>query len=112
MIMPGDRRIILTAPGGLSHNSLGEEVRSSGRNFVRWAKRHDRGGAETVFTDVRAGAWESRFEIASVGLADLDHTWSLTDDRERVYDIEAVLELPPELDPARTSLWIYAVRRS
>ena len=80
--MEGDRRVTLREPGEPTVSHLGI-----------WAYRNDRGGGETVQAETQVGNWTIRWRVRQVGLADLDHTWDLVDERGQVHDIESLRDI-------------------
>ena len=108
--MEGDRKITLLEPGPEIVDPLsGQRKPGPAIPRVAWAIRRDRGGSEGLQADTRIGEWQTRFEVRMDGLSNLGHTWSLTDERGREYDIEAVSEVPTGRN---RWWWIYAVARS
>ena len=106
--MEGDRRVVLMEPA--AGKNVGGQLRQGAPvEHVVWALRRDRGGGEGVQADTRVGEWQTRFEVRALGLAALDHTWWLIDERGRKYDIEAVAEAPAGRG---RRLYLYAVARS
>ena len=74
---------------------------------VVYAKRRERGGSETLRADTQVGLWKTRFEIRRESRIDLlDTSWALRDERGRLYDIEAINDLPGLRPSFR---WIYAI---
>ena len=80
--MEGNRKIELHEPGDppVIHDNI-------------WATRQDRGGSEGVQAETQVGNWTIRWRVRQVGLADLDHTWNLLDERGQLHDIEALRDL-------------------
>ena len=78
--MEGDRQITLREPNGKSHKGI-------------WAQRVDRGGGESVQAETQVGLWTIRWRVRQVGLADLDHTWDLEDERSQIHDVEAIRDI-------------------
>ena len=92
--MEGNRRITLIEPGEppVSHRA--------------WAARNDRGGGETVQAETQVGNWTIRWRVRQEGLADLDHTWNLVDERSQRHDIESLR------DVSRRFWLLYTVART
>ena len=104
-----DRRITLLEPGPERPRGPGEQTRRGAPlKHKRWAARLERGGGERLQAATVVGEWQSRFTVRwSRALVDIDHTWSLTDDRGRDYAIESVVEIGRHV-----GWWLYAVART
>ncbi len=105
--MEGDRRLVLHEPTP-GQNVGGQIVPGTPIDHVVWAIRRDRGGGEGLQADTHVGEWNSRYELRGEGLEDIDHTWTITDEKRRKLDIEAISEVP---GTRGRKLWIYAVWR-
>ena len=106
--MEGNERLILLKPDTESRDGLGQQI----NNFISikvYARRQDRGGRESVYSDTRAGQWQTRFEIrATPSVISMDETWLLEDSRGQRHNIEGVSYAP--IFGGRRFLYIYVVR--
>ena len=110
--MPREDREIKVFPPqkeeGKQRDALQQRRLATPKPINIWAYRMDRGGQDNEYADTRQGEWESRFETPwSPVIANMDSTWTLTDDEENDYEIEAVV-VPPKPRMRRRKLWIYA----
>ncbi|WP_425152896.1 phage head completion protein [Candidatus Palauibacter sp.] len=106
--MEGDRRLVLLEPGQPTQDEY-SEVDGPPIEHVAWALRMDRGGREGVIADTMVGEWHTRFRVRRDGIESLDHRWEVRDEDGRIWDIEAVNEVPM---PPRRWLHLYCVRRT
>ena len=109
--MEGNLKIALLDPGPPAQEDVyGSRVDTVPTEHVVYAKRRDRGGGETLQADTLVGLWNTRFEIRRESrIESVDTSWSLRDERGRIYDIETINNAPG-LRPS--FLWVYAVSRS
>lgn len=106
--MEGNVLITLLKPGVQSGQVDGLAVGEVTEVSV-WAIREDRGGGEATEEGIQVGEWETMFRVRRDGLEELSESWSLVDDRERVFEIERVAEAKFGFK----RWWdVYAVRRN
>ncbi len=105
-----DRRIVLLEPGPETTNTrTGQRVKGKPIEHPVWAHRRDRGGSEGLQADTQVGEWKRRYEVRKPGLKSLNHTWTVIGEDGRLFDIEAVSEVPFGRNQA---WWIYCVAKS
>ena len=106
--MEGDTRIELHPTRPAQRHGSGNVRVAYDTPFVAWAVRRDRGGSVQLFADLRAGGWDTRFEIRTP----IDPAkrpapdWKITIGSE-TWHIEAVDDVAVS---RRRKLWLYAVR--
>ena len=100
--MEGDRRIVVHQPGTPVPDSYGQLIPGTPVDHVVWAVRRDRSGREGLVADTQVGEYDATFQVRMDGLKGLDKTWTLTDERGRVHDIEDVAEV----SVARNRWWL------
>lgn len=93
MLRP-DRRITLLEPAVASFDSYGEEIPGDPIEHVRLARRRDRGGREVLVAETSVGEWTTSWVVRMQGLESLTREWGLRDERDIMWDIETVNELP------------------
>ena len=106
--MEGDVPVVLMEPTEATQDDLGDRVEGTPIEHEVWATRRDRGGSEQLQSDTQIGTWNTRWEVRQEMIEHIDHTWALRDEDGRIWDIEAVSEVPPL---PRRRWWLYTVLR-
>ena len=106
--MEGCRRLVLYEPGTDAPGDFGQIMSSAPIEHIVWATRRDRGGGERLTADTQVGEWATLFYVRRAGLADIDHSWWITDDDETEWDLESISEVAK---PARRWLKLYCVAK-
>ena len=106
--MEGSLLVSLFEPVAPTQNNYGEPIPGPPIRHKVWAVRLDRGGGESLQADTQVGEWKTRFQVRQIGLERMAHSWTLKDDFDRDYDIEAVSEAP---GARRLHWWLFCVSR-
>ena len=108
--MEGDRRITLLEPVEPTRDEYGGVIDEGVPvRHVVWATRRDRGDAEDENANTLAGEWQTVFRVRREGIEDVNHKWSVKDERGTRWNIERVSEVPA---PSRRWLLLYCVTKS
>lgn len=106
--MEGNERLTLLSPLKNNRDSFGQQQEEYKSIYV-YARRQDRGGREGVYSDTRAGQWQTRFEIrATPSLMNINEDWKLKDTFGYDYNLESVSFAP--YWGGRRFIWLYAIR--
>ena len=106
--MEGTERITLLKPQVSKQDEVGQPQKIY-REVQVYARRQDRGGRESIYSDTRAGQWQTRFEIRlTPSLEAISEEWGLVDRDKLEYDIEGVSFAP--YWGGRKFMYLYAIR--
>ena len=106
--MEGNERLKLYKPLKIVQDDLGQE-NNVWEEIKVYARRQDRGGRESVYSDTQGGQWQTRFEIrATPKVISASEEWRLVDGFGHEHEIESVTFAP--FWGGRRLLYIYALR--
>ena len=106
--MEGNEKLKLYRPEGMKQNAVGQQENIY-TEIVVYARRQDRGGRETVYSDTIGGQWQTRFEIrAAPSVMGASEDWRLEDAYGVRYNIEAVTFAP--FWGGRRFMYLFALR--